>query len=156
MPEPLTIIGIGSPYGDDRLGWLTVDEIERESGQALRCIKLDRPGPMLLRHFAGLDDVVLIDAINDDGNCPVKQLQIDELPLAEVRNSTHSFELSQTLALGQSLGLLPERLRLFGVPMSRLPASSQLEVETEQLEIRAHEAAVAIAKQLDNMAPRGQ
>lgn len=62
-PTPLTILGLGSPWGDDRVGWDVADRLARLLPPTrASIIKLDRPGVDLLRQIAGRACVLLIDA----------------------------------------------------------------------------------------------
>lgn len=146
--EAFTIIGIGSPYGDDQLGWLTVDVLEQQLNPPVHCLKLDRPGPELLRYFQGTSSVVLVDAILEDSQTTTRELQVDELIAITKLTSSHGFELSKTLALGDTLDLLPQQLRLFGVPMRRRPDSKDQQSDTEALTILARTAARTIMSNL--------
>ncbi|MCF7977883.1 MAG: hydrogenase maturation protease [Chromatiaceae bacterium] len=121
-PKPLTVIGLGSPWGDDRVGWCLADALaERLSPDRARVLKLDRPGPALLAHIADLQHVVLIDAavVTNTRIGAIQRLSIDDLATRSVatRNadtgSSHGLGLADTLALGRSLGMLPLALDIY-------------------------------------------
>ncbi len=137
------IIGIGSPFGNDRAGWQVVQLL---SGLPLppyvKLLCLDRPGPELIAQMQGQDRITLIDAIlsqeHPPGSC--LELNLDQLAHAN-SNSSHGFGLAQTLALAQALGQLPARLRLFGITTSDI---SEREGTTEDVTT----AAKALAQRL--------
>ena len=63
------IIGIGSPFGDDRIGWDAIKALETSGildrfpagAVAARCC--DRPGGGLLMLFEGVELAIVIDAM---------------------------------------------------------------------------------------------
>ncbi len=69
MKAHTRILGIGSPLGDDRLGWLAVDSIRASAWyrsrarETLSAESFDRPGPALLAAMDGASHAVLIDAM---------------------------------------------------------------------------------------------
>ncbi|SEA20972.1 hydrogenase maturation protease [Thiothrix caldifontis] len=118
------IIGIGSPFGDDQAGWLALDALQQETwvkaqeaAGILTLQKLDRPGMSLLEHWHGYDHVMLIDAVISTQHAPgmLFKLQPEELALLEFPTSSHGFGIAEVLALGETLGLLPKQLDIWGV-----------------------------------------
>ncbi len=118
------IIGIGSPFGDDCVGWDTVDQLaeeewvrtRREAG-TLVIKKLDRPGMSLLEDMRGHDHVILVDAVVSNKHSPgmILKLQPEELVPLEVPFSSHGLGVAETLAMGKTLGILPRRLEIWGI-----------------------------------------
>ena len=58
------IVGVGSPFGEDRVGWLAACYLEKQlerryPGAVLRCDLLDRPGSVLLDYLKPEEGVVL-------------------------------------------------------------------------------------------------
>jgi len=131
-PKPrVALIGIGSPFGDDTLGWQVLDALRKRPlllpEYEVAFEKADRPGPGLLEYMQGFDVAVLIDAL-DAGLPPgtVKLLGQDDLAKIELPASTHSLGVAEALALGQTLQMLPERLYLLGVQMGAQPGEAAL------------------------------
>jgi hydrogenase maturation protease len=114
-PPPVTVIGVGSPWGDDRIGWCVIDALAaRPRAIRARLLKLDRPGPALLEEIAGRQQALLVDAAAT--GAPAGTLQSipgDALSPASVGASTHRLGVAEALALGWSLRLLPAELRLY-------------------------------------------
>jgi len=115
------LIGIGSPFAEDVLGWRLLDGLQRHglspSDWETVFLKADRPGAGLLDCFSGFDRVVLLDAMQcEDGCCSLRWLQADDLQLA-YGYSTHGFGVAEALKLGEKLGLLPEQWYLMGIGM---------------------------------------
>lgn len=118
------IIGIGSPFGEDIAGWEAVDMLaeadwvqEKLQAGHMTLLKLDRPGMCLLDYLRGYDHVILIDAIISRKHSPgmILKLKREELAALETPSSTHSFGVAEALAMGETLGELPERLEIWGV-----------------------------------------
>lgn len=114
MEPLLKVIGIGSPLGDDRLGWEAAQSLRDLDGISVTC--LDRPGPALLHALEGEMAVVLLDAMEADlpPGC-VRVLRAADLITEGDGVSSHDLGVAGALALGRALGSLPERLWLIGV-----------------------------------------
>ncbi len=129
---PIRIIGIGSPFGADQMGWIITQHLQKSGLLAefpaglISVSQCDRPGAMLLQEMVGAQLVLLIDAMT--GERPPGSLQcfqgrelIDSAPLL----SSHAFDVSSALALGDALGQLPDRLYMLGIsigPADDFPA----------------------------------
>ncbi len=124
------VIGIGSPFGDDRAGWVVLEQLAQHSlPEGVELITLDRPGPDLINWLERDIKTILIDAAQTTA-FPAGHwmpLDIDQLDSSEDLSS-HGFGLAPTLKLAQALGGLPHQLRLFGICIA--PRSSQPEGST--------------------------
>ena len=123
------IIGIGSPFGADQLGWLAIDLLGGISLHDTELIKLDRPGSELIRFFSDVEELVLIDAVQS-GQAPGSLIKLTAADLASVecQTSTHGFGVAEALQLAEQLDLLPEKLFLVGIEtggdLTRVPRIS--------------------------------
>ncbi len=88
--------------------------------------KADRPGPGLLERLGGCDAAVLLDAMHAGGEAgAVRQVERRELATADRLFSGHALGVAEALALGERLGLLPQRLYIVGIEMGGgLPPAS--------------------------------
>jgi hydrogenase maturation protease len=118
----IKVIGIGSPFGDDSIGWEAATKLkEREIIQSylpeiLSIETHDRPGVRLLEIMGGADTVLLIDAIVS-GN-PVGTLyRFVNNDIYELNSlvSTHAIGVVETLQLGRALHQLPDNIILYGI-----------------------------------------
>jgi hydrogenase maturation protease len=114
------IIGIGSPFGQDQVGWQVVDLIcERLSIKEKSClelIKTDRPGMLLLDNLRDTDIAILIDAVADKQRAGlIVTLTKEELIVKNQSFSSHDIGVSEALSLGAVLGELPGELLLLGI-----------------------------------------
>lgn len=117
------ILGLGSAFGDDSIGWAAVDAIRNSPwlhalpAGTVRIECLDRPGAGLLAQMRGASRAVVIDAMRSDAPPgTLRLLTREEIGTdSQGHASTHGFGLAQTLALGHTLGQLPPELVVFGV-----------------------------------------
>jgi hydrogenase maturation protease len=111
------IIGIGSPFGADQLGWQAIDYLERCRLQDCELIKLDRPGSGLLNFLQGVEQVVLIDALLSSGRAgDIEVVELSQLAGCDGRlTSCHGFGVAEALGLASQLGAMPERLSLIAI-----------------------------------------
>ena len=113
------ILGIGSPAGDDRAGWLVVDAL-RERGLAhaagVELDKLDRPGAGLVPCLGSAIRVVLVDAMQS-GAAPgtIRHVQRAGWRAYEGGLSSHGFGVFAALALAEAMGGLPPQLDLYAI-----------------------------------------
>ena len=137
MNAPVRILGIGSPFGDDRAGWLAVDCIRASTWYRARAPgtisaeSFDRPGPALLAIMDGASHAVLIDTMQS-GAPPgtLRDVEVDELALSDGNlASGHAFGLADTLLLGRALALLPPRITLIAVEAGRAARGDALSCE---------------------------
>lgn len=116
------LIGVGSPFAGDAIGWEVVGALARRGFEApgwrLGFATAARPGPELLDLFEGRDAAVLVDAMVS-GAPPGKVRQLTPAQLARhgLRLSSHALGVADTLTLGASLGALPGRLTVVGVEL---------------------------------------
>jgi len=126
------ILGIGSPHGDDRVGWLAIEALDETLPAAERAaagvttLALDRPGLALLAHLHGAQRAVLIDALaGDDEAGTVAVADAAQLRGAAGGLSTHDAGVAEALAMGEALGLLPPELTVVGIAVgSCLPGTA--------------------------------
>lgn len=119
--KPIKVIGIGSPFGQDQLGWQVIEQLQQSLAassrrQQLRLLCSDRPGLRLLELIKDTTAVILIDAIDNKACCgQILQLDRSQLLHTEHPLSSHAVCVSEVLSLGQALGELPEEIVLFGM-----------------------------------------
>jgi len=117
------ILGIGSPFGDDRAGWAVAEALRASAwfrslapgSVGVAC--LDRPGAGLLAALEGVTHAVLIDAMRS-GAPPgrVRVLAVEALVGSTAGLvSSHGFGLAGALKLAKAMGLLPPRLTILAI-----------------------------------------
>jgi hydrogenase maturation protease len=121
MTPRVSIVGIGSPSGDDAAGWRVIAGLETAlAGSAARgevvLAACRHPAVDLLGHLQGVGAAILVDAVSADlvpGT--VMKLSGDEVLSAPPALSTHGIDLPAMLRLAASLGQLPDTLSLYGI-----------------------------------------
>jgi hydrogenase maturation protease len=105
------LIGLGSPYGDDQLGWIAVDRLGPRLPSGVFAVKA-ASGFDLLEALAGQVDVVIVDAAAPAGRPGT--IRSFAWPFGELAErapwSTHGPGLVEALRLAEALGLLPRRV----------------------------------------------
>jgi hydrogenase maturation protease len=139
------VLGIGSPFGDDQAGWLTVDALlargvcNAENGVQVH--KLDRPGSSLVSLLGETDWVILIDAMQGNGSIGrIHRFDRGEWTGYSRGLSSHGFGVLEALSLASELGGLPPRLALYGIEIGSVepgqPADARILAAAQQLAAR--------------------
>ncbi len=116
MSASWLLVGIGSPHGDDRVGWEIVKRVGERlgSGHAVRCA---RTPAELLDWLEGIDTLDVCDAVS--GGLAVGSVCCWKWPAPEIErvpfSGSHDLALPAVLALAEGLGRLPAQLRIWGV-----------------------------------------
>jgi hydrogenase maturation protease len=120
------VIGVGSPFGDDRAGWEVVAALEaaQRIGSARRSAVdtriCDRPGAALVGMLAGVEHAVIVDAARAAGLAPGSLRWLAEHEIeAERAASSHGFGLAHALALARALGDAPGRVDVLAICAAR-------------------------------------
>ncbi len=147
--SPVRIFGVGSPFGEDRIGWQAIEALNRSGilrgfppgWVSLSC--LDRPGARLIEDMNGALAVILIDAMRS-GAPPgsLRRLDLDRLEAWGASLSSHGMGVAGALGLACALGQLPERLVILGIeigepqahPQPRVCHAALTRLVTEELE----------------------
>jgi hydrogenase maturation protease len=110
------LLGIGSPFGADRLAWQAIDYLDGLGLSDCELIKLDRPGSQLISHFQNAEQVVIIDAVRlSDHPGRVSAIDLKQLHQFECLTSSHGFGVAEAVALASQLGEMPARLHVLGI-----------------------------------------
>lgn len=130
------ILGIGSPFGDDRAGWLVVEELEQVSAiremvakNLLTLEVADRPGLSLINWLLGdYRRIILIDMVKTNLAIPgsIYKLQANEIIGFSGMLSSHSLGVSASLALAKELGINIDNVEFWGVEGSVVSPESEV------------------------------
>lgn len=116
--KAIRVIGIGSPFGNDNIGWRVIARLQQifasvSTPVPIDLIESDRPGINLVHMLAGAEFVILIDAIlAADRHGQVIQLDSSQLIERHEGISTHALDVSSAIALAAKLRSLPPRLQI--------------------------------------------
>lgn len=114
----IRLIGLGSPFGDDRIGWELIAALGETPPPDTELLALDRPGAGLVSHLAGADRVILVDAVLAPPPGRILHLQPAALGSHGTRLNSHGLDLAQALALADRLGCLPPRVDIYGITIA--------------------------------------
>ncbi|HWB00185.1 MAG TPA: hydrogenase maturation protease [Pirellulales bacterium] len=119
-------VGIGSPHGDDRVGWEVVQALaDLDPGLRVQC--LDVPID-LLDLLEGVGQLTICDACRTGD--PPGAIHRWSWPCGELRRvefmGTHDFGLVPALELADRLGLLPNDTTLFGIDVFEVRPGASL------------------------------
>jgi|GEM_PF-522735 len=138
------IVGIGSPHGDDQIGWRVADALRSVVSPAIDVREASTPS-QLLDWLDGIDRLIVCDAcqarrrvsIDLDGDGETLSLHRWQWPTLQVSMlrsaGSHSFGLPQVLQLAERLGRLPQEVIVFGVEGRQFDAFSKLTPDIEDL-----------------------
>lgn len=123
----IQIIGIGSPFGDDRAGWNVIEYLRQEKQLQSHIEKnlwlqhCDRPYFNLLEILKDDVETFIVDAMKigiEIGSW--RELSIEDLATKSNLISTHGFGVTDALQLAAFYKKLPKELRIFGVEIANV------------------------------------
>jgi hydrogenase maturation protease len=109
------IIGVGSPFGNDDIGWRVIDTLQRSNNvpRHVDLVSMDRPGISLLHLLQGAKRVILVDALLAAARYgEILILEQTQIRAPEKLYSSHDLDVAGTLQLAAKLELLPEQLSI--------------------------------------------
>jgi|CXWL01.1.fsa_nt_gi hydrogenase maturation protease len=132
MKHPRTLlVGLGSPVGDDQLGWLVADLIATSNTLNHLEIRLADSPSDLLDWLEDIDRLVICDACRGLGR--VGEVRRWNWPTPELPvlawSGTHDLSLPAVLMLAQRLGRLPEQVVVWAIEGAASGAAENLSAE---------------------------
>ena len=119
MSATSLLVGIGSPYGDDSVGWEIANRVADHVGDAIRVRCASTPAE-LLDWLDGVDVLDVCDAVASGGE--IGSVFCWHWPAAEIEHApfggSHDLSLPAALALAETLGRLPAHVRIWGVAIA--------------------------------------
>ena len=126
---PIHILGIGSPFGDDQLGWRVVEALQdpplrdRLPPAIVSITACDRPGSRLIDLIHGAEMVVLIDGIQSGHSAgTLVRIEGEQISPEAGIISTHGFGVASALGLARALGCRTQRMVFWGIEVGAEPA----------------------------------
>jgi hydrogenase maturation protease len=115
----IAVVGCGHPdCGDDAVGLLVAQEIERANLPGVRVELIGTNGLAMFEAWEGCDSCIVVDAMVS-GQAPGTVMVLREADWDLLRNppacSTHSLGPAQALRLAAAVGALPPRVDVIGV-----------------------------------------
>ena len=110
----IKVLGVGSPYGDDNVGWLTAKKYQDKPGYEV--VILDRPQLNLIHELAGVEKAIIIDAVKSGAEPgTIHHLTMADMPHFKGFCSSHNVGLADALQLAEVLDALPAQLEIIGI-----------------------------------------
>ncbi|MDG2220967.1 MAG: hydrogenase maturation protease [Rubripirellula sp.] len=127
------VIGIGSPHGDDQVGWRVIAHLEQQ-GQGLAALQTLVDPIDLIEQLEGISRLVIVDGCRSGQEVGMlTRLEADDPRFTEVTgHSTHRISLSETLDLARALGRLPGWVKVFGVEVGQCRPQAAMDPRLEQ------------------------
>jgi len=131
MKPTSLLVGIGSPHGDDRLGWEVAERVAQRAGNSLvvRCL---RTPAALFDLLDGIDTLEICDAVSIAP--PAEAVYCWTWPTLEIERvafrGSHDLSLPAVLEIAEQLGQLPGCVRIWGVPIETSEAGECLSLQT--------------------------
>jgi hydrogenase maturation protease len=123
------VIGVGNPdRGDDGAGREVARRL-RALGGAASVEECDGDVSRLLEHFAGRDEVILIDAcVSGAPAGTVRRIDVAQTPLpcGTFGLSSHGVGLAEAVELSRALGQLPRRCIVYAIEGETFEAGAAL------------------------------
>lgn len=134
----IKVLGIGSPFGDDQVGWKVADALKQQLSIHTNIDLLvsienhDRPGVRLIELMSGAHTVYIIDAIKSNSEIgTIHRFKNHDIFGLENRLSTHNIGISEALQLGSALNALPDNIILYGIEIDSTVLGATLSPRVE-------------------------
>jgi len=120
MTPTTLIVGLGSPYGDDKIGWVACEQLKMDIGHlsTVDFVTCDRSGLEWLTKMSDAGQVLFVDAMRSGekpGTVRKIDLSADQWSEYPAKLSSHGINIMDAIDLAQSLGELPETISVWGV-----------------------------------------
>jgi hydrogenase maturation protease len=125
--RPLLVAGLGSPHGDDQLGWVVIDRLRPRLPAGVSTSKV-LGGLELLECLEGQDEVIVVDASAPAGRPgTIRSFDWPCRDLAEgTLLSTHGLGLITAVQMAEALGWLPHRVCIIAVEARQISPAAPL------------------------------
>jgi hydrogenase maturation protease len=125
---PIRVVGVGSPQGDDAVGWEVVwkvqEEREWEAGIEFRSVE---GGQRLLDLLDGRGTLIVVDAMMGPAAGAIERLEWPAPRLERLRpGTTHDLRPGEAIQLADAVGLLPPRVVIWAIAGERFDPVSAL------------------------------
>ena len=124
--QDIAVIGLGSPHGDDQLGWQVISYLEKDQTFSACCFQVTHPLEIidLIQEKRG---VIVVDACRS-GSLPgsVHRLVWPDSRIEGMTSiSSHGINVSESVRLAEQLGRIPE-IVVFGVEIDEIRIGHEL------------------------------
>jgi hydrogenase maturation protease len=128
--RPVLVIGVGNRFrSDDAAGLVVADSIAAKKPSAVRVIEQSGEGAALIDSWKGSEFVVIVDATSsgsEPGTIHRFDVSTTPLPTKFFNYSTHAFSVAEAVELSRAMGLLPQKLIVYGIEGKNFSAGTLL------------------------------
>ena len=138
MPPAKCFIGVGSPHGDDQIGWLIADQVQARLADGSVVYNVGSPLE-ILDHIDGVEWLGICDACRGNGAEGSWQCWTwpDEQIVKPEFAGSHGISLAAALDLAERLGRLPGTVMIWGIEIAACepgsPVSSPISAAIPQV-----------------------
>lgn len=120
--KQISILGVGSPFGDDQVGWKVVENLQAgRLNNRVILKKLDRPHLQLVEEIKLDDTVFIIDAMKSNSQLgEIKRLSLNDIANMNQPILSHDVGVISSLQIAAALNELPKQLTLFGIEIDEI------------------------------------
>ncbi len=131
------IVGLGSPYGDDQIGWIACEQLKIEIGNlpTVEFVVCDRSAIEWVSKISHAKQILFIDAMRSGekpGTVRKIDLGTDQWNTCPTKLSSHGISIKDAIDVALSLGELPEFISVWGVEMEQCNYESGLSQSVEK------------------------
>jgi hydrogenase maturation protease len=134
MPLPcVSIVGVGSPHGDDQIGWRVIERLQRKPLPGILAAAVSE-AVRVLDHLEGCTTLVLVDACRSGARAGTIHRLVWPDPRLQGQDnvSTHGYGVMQALELGAAVDRLPLHVVLIGVEAQACSATDQMSLPVQR------------------------
>lgn len=127
------VIGIGSPHGDDQVGWSVVAYLKQQ-GQEIAVLQTLVDPIDLIEQLDGVSRLLIVDGCRSGQEVgTLTRFDADDPRFLEATgHSTHRISLSETLDLARALRRLPGWVKVFGVEVDQCRPQAAMDPRLEK------------------------
>lgn len=114
------LVGIGSPHGDDRAGWIVAQHLLKANNRVDVDVRWAESPTRLLDWLNGYDRLIVCDACRGSGDAGrIQRFLWPEIADFQISSSgTHDLNLVQTLKSAEVLGKLPPDVVVWSIEVA--------------------------------------
>jgi hydrogenase maturation protease len=120
------VAGLGSPHGDDQVGWWIVEMLGRRHDLPAQLVKVHE-ATQLLDHAVNCERLIVVDGCRSGSPLgSITRLNWPDERIAQQHShSTHGVGLCDALLLAARLDRMPSHVEIFGVEISQWEPGSR-------------------------------
>ena len=137
---PIRIIGIGSPHGDDQIGWSAAEYLKSSSvcqvaiDDGIEILSYATPFDGFLEAAQQSKALIVLDAVVSGSPVgTVMRIEEETLPSILSPYSSHGMGIAEIIALARAMELLPAHVVVLGVEISQAQPLAALQLNMDRI-----------------------